>query len=226
MAHYGTLRNYEFNDTERADDIRGSNVYGRNDEKLGKIDDVIFDHNTGEIRYAVIDTGGWLSTKKFIIPRQQLRPSTEHENDFAMDVDKKQIEAFPPYDEEDLSSQDRWGDYEKQYEKAWTSDPVQHREGSDHNITPTAQEMPEQSGSIGSQLTPKENRDLSSRIIPAGSDDVTISNSAVGIGDRWLNFESRLRQRRRDIVESCASCTIGPAADRSAGSVENERKAV
>ena len=42
MAHYGTLRDYHFVDNESAaDDIRGSKVYGLNDEKLGKIDDVI-----------------------------------------------------------------------------------------------------------------------------------------------------------------------------------------
>ena len=45
MAHYGTLRDYHFTDIdETTDDIRGAKVYGLNDEKLGKIDDVIFDH--------------------------------------------------------------------------------------------------------------------------------------------------------------------------------------
>src|SRR5581483_2546236 len=69
MAHYGTLRDYRFADNETEDDIRGSNVYSaQNDDKLGDIDDVIFDHSTGEIRYVVIDTGGWLSSKKFIVP--------------------------------------------------------------------------------------------------------------------------------------------------------------
>ncbi len=42
MAQYGMLRDYRF--TEAAEDIRGSKLYGLNDEKLGKIDDVIFDH--------------------------------------------------------------------------------------------------------------------------------------------------------------------------------------
>ena len=41
MAHYGMLREYRFTDT--ADDIRGSKLYGLKEEKLGKIDDVIFD---------------------------------------------------------------------------------------------------------------------------------------------------------------------------------------
>ena len=32
-------------------------MYGLDDEKLGKVDDVIFDHATGSIRYVVVDTG-------------------------------------------------------------------------------------------------------------------------------------------------------------------------
>ena len=66
MSHYGTLRNYPI--SEAAEEIRGAKLYGLNDEKLGKIDDVIFDHSTGLIRYVVVDTGGWLKTKKFIVP--------------------------------------------------------------------------------------------------------------------------------------------------------------
>ena len=90
----------------------------------------------------------------------------------------------------------------------------------------TASEMPAEPGSIGSQLSEEENAALTSRIIPAGADEVTISNSATGIGARWLNFENRLRQRRRDIVSSCTSCTVGPASDRAAESAEQERKAI
>ena len=96
MAHYGTLRDYRFADAEATDDIRGSSVYGRDDEKLGKIDDVIFDHATGNIQYVVIDTGGWLSSKKFIIPPDRLRDSAKHKDDFQMSATKKQVEAFPP----------------------------------------------------------------------------------------------------------------------------------
>lgn len=97
MANYGMLRNYRFTDT--AEDIRGAKLYGLNDEKLGKIDDVIFDHSEGTIRYVVVDTGGWLSTKKFIVPADRLRASTKHDNDFAVDLTKAQVESFPPYKE-------------------------------------------------------------------------------------------------------------------------------
>lgn len=226
MAHYGTLGNYRFSDADTADDIRGSTVYGRDDEKLGKIDDVIFDHASGNIQYVVIDTGGWLSSKKFIVPPNRLRGSAKHEDDFQMDGTKKQIEAFPPYDEDDVRESDRWKEYEKRYEAAWHDGPVQHRKGSDHDITPTPDEMPSQPGSIGSRLSTSELAALGSRVIPAGSDEVTIQNSAVGIGARWSNFESRLRQRRRDITRACTTCTVGAASDRSSESASQERKAV
>src|SRR5579864_3977362 len=78
MAHYGTLKDLRV--AEAADDIRGSHLYGLNDEKLGKIDDVIFDHSSGNIRYIVVDTGGWLSSKKFIVPAEGLRASAKHNN--------------------------------------------------------------------------------------------------------------------------------------------------
>jgi sporulation protein YlmC with PRC-barrel domain len=226
MAHYGTLRDYRFADLDTDEDIRGAHVYGRDDEKLGKIDDVIFDHTTGNIRYVVIDTGGWLSSKKFIVPAERLTGSAKHEDDFQINANKQQIEAFPPYNEDDVRNEDRWKDYEKRYKAAWHDGPVQHRKGSDHDITPTPDEMPEEPGSIGSQLSIQEQRELSSRIIPAADNEVTIQNSAVGIGSRWLTFEDRLRQHRRDITQSCTTCSVGPAADRSAQSATRERKAV
>jgi sporulation protein YlmC with PRC-barrel domain len=226
MAHYGRLRDYRFSDAEAVDDIRGSKVYGSDDDKIGKIDDVICDHANGNIQYVVVDTGGWLSSKKFVVSPDRLRPSAKHDDDYEISATKEQIESFPPYNESDVESEDKWKDYEKRYKAAWHDGPVQHRKGSDRDITPTASEMPAEPGSIGSQLSEGENASLSSRIVPAGSDDVTISNSAMGIGARWLNFEGRLRQRRRDIVSSCTSCTIGPASDRASDSATQERKSI
>src|ERR1700723_2580262 len=117
MAKYGTLRDYRF--TEAAEDIRGSKLYGLNDENLGKIDDVIFDHSTGIITYIVVDTGGWLSTKKFLVPAGELRVSNKHKDDFAVDLNKGQVESFPPYNESDLESEQQWADYEGRYRSKW-----------------------------------------------------------------------------------------------------------
>jgi len=66
--------------------------------KLGEVDDVIFDQATGAIVYAVIDTGGWLASKKFIVPPQRLQASAQHDKDFRVNLTREQIEGFPPYD--------------------------------------------------------------------------------------------------------------------------------
>jgi hypothetical protein len=86
--------------------------------------------------------------------------------------------------------------------------------------------MPPEPGSIGSQISRAENERLSERIIPPGTDEVTIDNSGAGIGPRWLTFESRLRQHHRDLTSSCPSCAVGSASDRGDESVADERKAV
>lgn len=116
MAHVGTLRDFKFADN--ADDVRGAALYGRENDKLGKIDDVIFDHETGAMRYAVVDTGGWLSSKKFVVPADRIRLRGEKDDEYAADLTKKQVEAFPAYDEKHLEDEKRWSDYEKNYRKA------------------------------------------------------------------------------------------------------------
>ena len=138
MAHYGTLKDASV--TDAADDIRGSHLYGLNDEKLGKIEDVIFDHASGDIHYVVVDTGGWLSSKKFLVPAIALRVSAKHSNAFEANLDKRQVESFPPYSESDLDSESKWAGYEGRYRSKWVADPVMHRAETDRNITPTSQQ--------------------------------------------------------------------------------------
>lgn len=124
MAHYGSLREQSFSETD-ADDIRGSAVYGIGDEKLGKIDDVIFDHTTGDVQYIVVDTGGWLKSKKFLVPAERLSQLTSvHEGDFYVPLTKNQIESFPAYDENALKDRAKWADYETRYRTAWTSPEI------------------------------------------------------------------------------------------------------
>jgi hypothetical protein len=229
MSHYGLLKDYRFSNA--SEDIRGATLYGANDEKLGEIDDVIFDHSSGDIGYLVVDTGGWLSTKKFVVPAGRLRPSTKHENDFNSDLSKEQIESFPAYKESDVDSEDKWKDYEGRYRSKWDSGPVMHREGSDRNITPTTQQMQGNQSSMRASgdfsrsgptsMSSSRNDDAvqaasasTGRIIPAGTDTVVISNSAAGIGARWDTFQARLRERRKEAAMGCDTCSIGSASSR------------
>ncbi len=217
-----------------------------NDEKLGKIDDVVFDHSTGTIRYVVVDTGGWLSSKKFIVPADGLRASSKHNNDFEAQLDKRQVESFPPYNESDLDSETKWSGYEGRYRSKCVADPVMHRAETDRNITPTTQQT---SGNFASEQAAAEahgsptgskppvgtgvrRADLDAasypteRVVPAGTDSVVISNSAVGIGGRWDTFQSRLRERRKEAVSQCNTCSGQSAGKLGSDSVDTLRKAV
>jgi sporulation protein YlmC with PRC-barrel domain len=205
MANYGMLRDYRF--TDEAEDIRGAKLYGLDDEKLGKIDDVIFDYSTGLIRYVVVDTGGWLSTKEFIVPAERLRASAKHDDDFTVDLTKAQVESFPPYIETDLESDEQWSDYEGRYRSKWEADPVMHRAQTDRNITPTTEQMPENSPAAGDAVRREAVGDAeiedAASVEPgfaAGTSTVEIDSSAVGIGPRWDTFQDRLRERRKDVI--------------------------
>ena len=244
MAHYGTLKDARFADA--SEDIRGSHLYGLNDEKLGKIDDVIFDHSTGVIRYVIVDTGGWLTSKEFIVPADGLRASARHTDDFEVSLTKNQIESFPPYDDSVLDSERKWADYEGRYRSKWVADPVMHRAETNRNITPTTQqtfgnipseqaaaeehgyapgsEVPLSSGAQRSDLEAASS--VTGRAVPAGTDAVVINNSAVGIGGRWDTFQSRLRERRKEAVAHCDTCSGESAVKRGSESVDTLRKAV
>lgn len=195
MARHGMLRDYRFVDA--AEDIRGSKLYGVNDEKLGKIDDVIFDYATGVIRYVVVDTGGWLTTKQFVVPVDRLRASAEHKDDFAVDLTKEQVESFPPYKETDLESDEQWADYEGRYRSKWEAEPVMHRAETDRNVTPTAQQMPGNSPSV---VDPAEEDTAVFDGFAANTSSVVIPSTAVGIGPRWDTFQDRLRERRKEVI--------------------------
>jgi hypothetical protein len=243
MSHHGLLRDYQFGET--AEDIRGAALYGTKDEKLGQIEDVIFDHSTADIRYVIVDAGGWLTTKKFLVPANHLRDSAEHKNAFSSDLTKEQIESFPPYNESDLDSQEQWSQYEGQYRSKWETSPVMHRAETDRNITPTTQQLqgnPSSSRAAGrpieiasSGTASQDERDRADleaasaptgRVVPAGTDSVVIENTAVGLGGRWDTFQARLRERRKEAVATCRTCTVGPATTRGSESADTLKKAV
>jgi hypothetical protein len=198
MARYGTLGDYRFSNTQEAAlDIRGSKVYGPNDEKLGEINDVIFDEATGTIVFLVVDTGGWLSSKKFIVPPQQVRPSLQHEDDFLVDLTKEQIENFPAYDGGALTSEEKWSDYERRYRSKWVDSPVMHREATDRNVTPTTR----QQLAAGSGAIPSAEEEAETRLTSVHTEG-TMEISPSGPSLRWSAFEDTLRQRREEVLQS------------------------
>jgi hypothetical protein len=136
MAHLGTLHDYRFED--QADDIRGSKLYGRDDEKLGTIEDVVFDHGSGSLKYVVVDTGGWMMNE-FLVPADHIRQRGGKDDEYVAALSKKEIETFPPYDKEHLNDDKQWREYERDYRRASGFEEtggVLHQAGSTNILVP------------------------------------------------------------------------------------------
>jgi sporulation protein YlmC with PRC-barrel domain len=212
MAHLGTLGHYKFQDN--VNDVRGTDVYGRDHEKLGTVDDVIFDHDTCEIQHIVVDTGGWLSSRKFTIPAD--RVSLRGEGDLQADVTRDQVQQrFPKYEENVHQDQQRWNDYDNRHREAYTeAGGVLHKEGSPNLITPDPDEMPAASGDIQGDFTPDRMAGKypdtapgsgKIRMRPSGTaaraEDTSIPGTAQNTETaRWQDPDETLRQDDRGDV--------------------------
>jgi hypothetical protein len=211
MAHLGTLRDFKFKGD--VDDIRGATLYGRGNEKLGKVDDVIFDHAGGMIQYLVVDTGGWLSSNKFLVPADRVNAYQGNDADFTCDLTKEQIERFPEYKDSLIRDEKDWNNYEARYRGTFNDDGgILHREGSDHLITPEAGDMPAFSGSsdAGIDATPTRIADRfatpapeagKTRMRPAGTaaraeDNNTPGRSISNQSAAWTEEGAEARNRR------------------------------
>ncbi len=73
MPHYSTLGTRKLGNVA---DVRGTAVYGQSNEELGTIDDVIFDHATGEIRYVVLISSAEQSDRKVLLAVGEFKAGT------------------------------------------------------------------------------------------------------------------------------------------------------
>ena len=138
MPHYGILHDHKMEDV---DDLRGADVYGVNDEKLGTIDDVIFDHSSGDIRYIVLKTGGLLSRKKVMVPANRVEPYGNHDDKFYAELDKERLEMLPEFKEDTMKAQGDWSTYEQDYEKRWNDGAVMYNKNTGRLITPPPEDV-------------------------------------------------------------------------------------
>ena len=226
MPHYGMLRDQKFEDVE---DIRGADVYGVNDEKLGTIDDVIFDHSSGDIRYVVVSTG-LLSRNKYMVPANRISPYGNHDDKFYAELDKERLEMLPEFDDQALKSESDWSDYEKRYEEHWsTSGDVLHHEQTGRIITPPTEEIV--AGSGGGNLSQRDRESLARDFTPEkrgkeddylgvapSGDDVTLRPNKPSIGGRE---DVRLMQQDRSAQDS--SSTLNQSTVSSDQTLEGSR---
>ena len=84
-----------------ASTITGDEVCNRQDEKLGTIQDIMLDTQSGKVRYAVLSSGGFLGMgdRLFAVPWSAFTLDAEHER-FILDMDADRLKAAPGFDKD------------------------------------------------------------------------------------------------------------------------------
>lgn len=103
------------------DDIKGTNLYGVGDEKLGTVRDALVDDSTGDLRYLLIDSG-WLSSHRFLVPVEQVYAYGDGDDLYA-NLRKADVESLPEFRDDTLLTGDAFNTYESGYRQSWRFSP-------------------------------------------------------------------------------------------------------
>ena len=95
-----TTSNVTTSDVISSDKVEGTPVYNPAGEKLGSIDDLMIDKRSGQIRYAVLEFGGFLGigTDRYPMPCNMLKYETSKDG-YVVPLDKTLLEQAPRYGE-------------------------------------------------------------------------------------------------------------------------------
>src|SRR6185312_10367430 len=114
------LRRVRNLDGDYLTDLRGTNVYGPNDEKLGSVDDALIDDRTGDVRYLLVDAG-WLRSRYFLLPADQVY-AFGNGDDLYANLRQVDVETLPEFTDQTLASDTTFADYETAYRRGWRYD--------------------------------------------------------------------------------------------------------
>ncbi|MCE9606121.1 MAG: PRC-barrel domain-containing protein [Planctomycetia bacterium] len=87
----------------RFGDLKDLNVDNQKNEKLGEIEDIVYDTDSGRITYAAVSFGGFLGVgdKMFAVPWHALKPELDTVNNkhhIRMNADKESLKDAPGFD--------------------------------------------------------------------------------------------------------------------------------
>jgi PRC-barrel domain protein len=91
----------KLNDVVKIDHVP---VHGWEHEKLGHLDGFIVDTSTGAVQYAVVKSGGWFNSKRFLLPIGHIDRFDPDKKELTTDVSKDAIKLFPDFDKDKFLS--------------------------------------------------------------------------------------------------------------------------
>jgi len=86
-----------YRETFGGGDIKGASVYTETDEKVGTVDDILIDENTGEFRYLIVDLGFWIFGKKVLLPVGRSRMDQGADRVYVIGLNREQAENLPEF---------------------------------------------------------------------------------------------------------------------------------
>lgn len=90
-----------------ADRVQGTPVYDAQGDKLGHVEDVMLDKESGKVAYAILSYGGFLGAGERFhpVPWGMLRYDTGR-NGYVTPIDKSQFETGPTLDRSQVGADD------------------------------------------------------------------------------------------------------------------------
>lgn len=97
-----------------ASTLTGDRVRNLDGDKLGNLEEIVIDLETGRVNYAVLSSGGFLGVgdKLFAVPWDLLTVDTENK-EIVVDISKETLENAPGFDH------DNWPDV---HDRSWVGD--------------------------------------------------------------------------------------------------------
>jgi sporulation protein YlmC with PRC-barrel domain len=209
MPHYSTLGTRKLGNVA---DVRGTAVYGQRNEELGTIDDVIFDHATGEIRYVVLISSAEQSHRKVLLAVGEIQ-SRDEQDRFYTDLSREQMEELPEFGREN-TPQSREARMHEELKQCWSSGAVLYNKCTGHTITPPDDQVQgartellseEAKASLTRDFTPQKvgKEDALFGVGPSNSSKVTLEPQKPS--SAGMEETARLDQQARTEDQSASS---------------------
>lgn len=125
--------NLRYVDADRLDkrvlDLDGLDVRNDAGDRLGDVDGLLVDATSGRPRYIVVDSGGWFSSRRFLIPVHHAHVDANRRA-LRVDFDRDTINRFPQMKEErfDAVTDEDARAYDVGVLRAWETSPTYRRD--------------------------------------------------------------------------------------------------
>jgi hypothetical protein len=83
--------------------LDGMKVRNDTGEKLGNVDGLIVDGDSGRTYYIVVDAPGWFSSKQFLLPIGQTHLDDDRDA-LVVNLSKEQVNRFPGFDKDEFAT--------------------------------------------------------------------------------------------------------------------------